>query len=470
MQPRIGIVGAGPGGISLARLLTDRGYADVTVLEKSDRVGGKSLTVHHEGIGHEMGTCYTADGYRTCEEWMKEAGMEEYKLLRHFIYGPDEKLVDFQEFVEGEGGLLGTGRQGLAYIRAWKDFHRWDLHGAPDDETDDEGRLMRNEVAKPFGVWLSERGLDAVARFALRTMTVMGYGPLDRVPALYGLRWNVPSLFKSAVLHTVTEPVPGWQHLWTWLAGRLDVRLQHTIEKVERKGGVFHVRVNGRVLEFDHLVITSPLDEATRWIDFTPEERTAWGVGGAVEWREYATTLVEAEWFTDADTRSWEPHARNAAATAKSNILVARRTGDKSKVAAVRARAGRRPSVYVCYQYGNEGWSRQQMVERLLEDLAADGAKHARVITHSRWKYAPQLTPNAIREGGVGLMERQQGKGNLWMTGATASHEAVDNIVDYNERLVERMAAAFDGRDPSDPGLLREITLKRRLRFRIDDW
>ena len=91
-MPRIGIVGAGPGGISLARLLTEEGHADVTVLERNNRVGGKSLTVHHEGIGHEMGTCYVADGYKRTKKWMKEAGMKEHPLLHHAIHA-DGKLI-----------------------------------------------------------------------------------------------------------------------------------------------------------------------------------------------------------------------------------------------------------------------------------------------------------------------------------------------------------------------------------------
>jgi hypothetical protein len=35
----------------------------------------------------------------------------------------------------------------------------------------------------------------------------------DEVPALCGLRWNVPSLIWSAVTLNVSEPVPGWQHI-----------------------------------------------------------------------------------------------------------------------------------------------------------------------------------------------------------------------------------------------------------------
>ena len=50
--------------------------------------------------------------------------------------------------------------------------------------------LTTAAVSVPFGAWLAARDLDVVTRFALRSMTVMGYGSLDRVPALYGLRWN----------------------------------------------------------------------------------------------------------------------------------------------------------------------------------------------------------------------------------------------------------------------------------------
>lgn len=97
----------------------------------------------------------------------------------------------------------------------------------------------------------------------MRTMTIMGYGALDRVPTVYGLRWNVPSLFLSAVRKTVGEPIPGWQHLWADLASHLDVRLEHEIAAVDR-GEAFHVHTNQGELVFDHLVLTSPLDEAAR--------------------------------------------------------------------------------------------------------------------------------------------------------------------------------------------------------------
>lgn len=140
----------------------------------------------------------------------------------------------------------------------------------------------------------------------MRTMTIMGYGALDRVPTAYGLRWNVPSLFLSAVRKTVGEPIPGWQHLWTHLAGFLDVRLNTTISAVTRggEGSDFLVESDQGSFVFDHLVLTGPLDEAARWFPFTAEERLAWGIGGEVQWREYVTTLVDAEGGFGTPTRA----------------------------------------------------------------------------------------------------------------------------------------------------------------------
>ena len=48
MSRRIVIVGAGPGGLASAMLLARTG-ADVTVVERLDRVGGRSSTIEAEG-------------------------------------------------------------------------------------------------------------------------------------------------------------------------------------------------------------------------------------------------------------------------------------------------------------------------------------------------------------------------------------------------------------------------------------
>ena len=57
------VVGAGPSGIHMALKLKKYGYSDVTVLEKSGRVGGKSFDVSYRGVKYSLGTSFLEPDY-----------------------------------------------------------------------------------------------------------------------------------------------------------------------------------------------------------------------------------------------------------------------------------------------------------------------------------------------------------------------------------------------------------------------
>lgn len=57
MSQRVTIVGAGPGGLAAALLLARHG-ADVTVLERRDRVGGRCSAIEAEGFRFDMGPTF----------------------------------------------------------------------------------------------------------------------------------------------------------------------------------------------------------------------------------------------------------------------------------------------------------------------------------------------------------------------------------------------------------------------------
>jgi predicted NAD/FAD-binding protein len=431
--PTIGIIGAGPAGLSLARLLTERGLADVTVLERDTRVGGKSLTVQHQGIGHEMGTCYVALGYTRVRSWMQEAGIRLVRLLRSEIVDLEGKRLSFSGFVAGPNRLV-SAIQFVRYYAAWLRFRVWELAGAKDD-------AYAVQLAQPFGEWLAQRGLDAVRRFALRSMTVMGYGRLDTVPALYGLRWSTPSLAFSGMTGFIMEPAPGWQALWEWIAARHDVRLAERVSEVKRFGDGFEVRTDRGFHRFDHLVLTTPLDEARGFFPFDPEEEAAFA---GIRWGRFHSTLVQVRgWFRDRDTRVWQRSTIPEAGESRHRMVGARRTTDKSEVARIRA-AGR-DDVYVCYQYAEDGVTSEQLLEILQQDIASEGGEIVQVLQQRTWKYPPQLSPDAIRGGGVRASMIIQGRNNTWFSGASLCHEAVDNIVDFNEELADEMAVRILG-------------------------
>ena len=61
---KIAIVGAGPSGIHMAYMLKKLGYTNLHILEKADRVGGKSTTIPHRGVNHDIGTVYVGSDYQ----------------------------------------------------------------------------------------------------------------------------------------------------------------------------------------------------------------------------------------------------------------------------------------------------------------------------------------------------------------------------------------------------------------------
>ena len=63
LRDRIAIVGAGPAGIHMALMLKRKGFKDVTILEKTGTLGGKSWTIDYRGAANEMGTVYLQPDY-----------------------------------------------------------------------------------------------------------------------------------------------------------------------------------------------------------------------------------------------------------------------------------------------------------------------------------------------------------------------------------------------------------------------
>ena len=60
---KICIVGAGPSGIHMAISLKDRGYQNITIFEKTGRVGGKSFDTQFDGFYRPQGSIFLTVDY-----------------------------------------------------------------------------------------------------------------------------------------------------------------------------------------------------------------------------------------------------------------------------------------------------------------------------------------------------------------------------------------------------------------------
>lgn len=100
MSSRVIIIGAGPGGLASAMLLAKAG-ADVTVLEKQPRVGGRTSVIEGDGYRFDLGPTFFLYP-QILQEIFQEVGRDLYKEV------PMTKLDPQYRITFGAGGELNA--------------------------------------------------------------------------------------------------------------------------------------------------------------------------------------------------------------------------------------------------------------------------------------------------------------------------------------------------------------------------
>eukprot|EP01084_Bolivina_argentea_P073697 133722_1 len=245
---KVVIIGGGPAGIHMCSLLHKSGWNgnNITILEKSNRIGGKAYSVQDKGNGHnddigvvhEMGTCYAHPDYHVIFDLIKEYDPQnELKgIPSRGMFGTHmnenendhkekhkEKHVDFTNWLLAQSEELAIPKEfhwindkisgGLAFIDAarkycmiWKEIFGEQIkpkrYGFP-PRPRDEKQLERINCS--FLQFVQNEGVDALIPFFVYSQTVQGYGVLDKIPAFYGLYWNNPQLVMAPVWTTIID-------------------------------------------------------------------------------------------------------------------------------------------------------------------------------------------------------------------------------------------------------------------------
>ena len=409
----MGIIGGGPAGLSIARMLKETGRFQPVVFEALGDVGGKSFTYYHGENVVEMGTCYATFSHKITNKWMADLDMPMSALGEQRFDGDD-----FMKFVKsGSGPALP-----VQVLRYWTD--KLKLEAALNRPSPSKAAL--EEAAMPIQAWLQQRNLGKIENFMLRSTTNIAYGFIDEVPTVQALRWNDMKLIFTGLLKQLKMPVEGWVEFWRRIARDLDVRLNSRIVGVDRSADRPILTLDsGETAAFDLIVCAIPLDEFSRMTEPTSLESR---IAGSVEWNGYTTTLFAAEnWFNDVHVEAFRESVVPGAA--RGQLLSARRDGYELELGG---------DLYLAGQLTGD-FSGPELEELLRADVAKHGATITNLILQKRWKYFAQYKPGAIRDGLLDDLRTVQGQNATWYTGAIFSHEAVSHIVNFNAGLVRKM-------------------------------
>lgn len=246
------IIGAGVSGLLFAHELRKLRYTNVLLLEKSDRYGGKTLSLRVPDGSQkqpltticELGTCYMSPAYDDMVEALAAftVGNERFDCApgaERGMVDDTDQVLSFEDYAIGlaKKWLIDHGYKGdrtvvdeMLLIAATKYVYiREQMFASLDGimtKTQPRGNLY-GIFTKSFEQFLDDTGMGVLKGFMLYAYEVQGYGALARIPAYYGLVWITPNIvWPFGATEGVTAWKKGWEDVWEQMVSRLDLNVQ----------------------------------------------------------------------------------------------------------------------------------------------------------------------------------------------------------------------------------------------------
>lgn len=280
------ILGAGVSGLLAGNLLRDLGYKSVRILEKTDRYGGKTHTVpvgfprppnEIKNTICELGTCYLSPAYdemvKTLAKFTTDVGNKQVGFggpggnFRGIITQgqfsgkfPVPPVVSYPEYIllkaaDETGMPPPMGPDGQKNAAALKAKIANDLDAYCDEHAHIMGQqkpmplkapdpFLHSKSARTFLDFLRANGWESLVGLMQYGYSVQGYGPLDEIPAYYGLVWVTPDVARQIAREfrhpsdkdIVTAWSLGWSDVWYHMQRGMNITYNVEAISVYRAG------------------------------------------------------------------------------------------------------------------------------------------------------------------------------------------------------------------------------------------
>lgn len=478
-KARIGIIGAGPAGLSTAWFLGKHDFRNVTVLEKLGRIGGLCKSITIDGMSYDLGANYITWAYTETRRIARELKAKTY-LEKPYTsieitteaegkesarYRTLKEAVLFNPFTKEKIGLLEFMMAAFKYL--WLRILLVPVIDRPDYLARID-KKSHPELCVSFRDWLRVNKLDALASLFEFPVTIMGYGQLRDIAAPYVLRYISLKTFFPMIAHNIPWLGPvfqfllpwprrftlGFQRLWQQVAWRTNVRLNIEIHEIKRNSDSSDapIRVRYRALQqelnnldtiegrmdFDYLILACPL---------TPDVFRQLGL---------ERTPAEIEMSSNIDinpycmTTYWVENMQMPQPIAP--ILPLPERGRPWAIARQFQHKGNyftqfytRTANKDCdRKHDKDNWNRIEAevkaeVRKLIDLLGGQtDDSHSRWSTYDRFTYFQHVTPEAIGKGYYKALQDMQGKDNTFYVGGVTDFELVEPIVQHSKYLVNK--------------------------------
>jgi len=419
----IGIVGAGPAGLSVAEELRSRGYTDVTVLEARGEAGGKVYSVPPSGEhdGFELGTVWYIPGP------VYDRYLQRYGVVTEGRRTPALRVLDrasrqtFHPFVRPDGVSH------VSWLRSlWRLYRALRPLGAP--SAPGFASAANRALAIPADAWFDANGLQA-ARLNLRLLPIaLQFGHEERnVPTAYvltGLSLLLRYSLREMLGLRYRQVPSGNQELWRRMGRAHDVLTKERVCEV-RRGARIDVRTDSTNFVFDRLVWTADVTSFLHVADATEAEGDLFG-----RVRRMRRVVV---------VHRVEGLAESLFLVVRDGSAIHLPAGEPQILMSVPG-AGK---LYAFYAFLDEATTLASVDEKVADLVDRLGGRlGARYGEPAVWDWFPHFGSADVAAGIYDRFEALQGRRGVYFAGEIAAGVGVAFATEYAANLVARHFAA----------------------------
>jgi hypothetical protein len=430
-QMRIAIIGAGPGGLTAAHYLKKRGYQNITVFEKLNRVGGKCLSFEYKGKNYDLGFHEMAAGYTEVIELAKEVGVPTQANNSLLIY--DRFRNDFSKVVEAsvKAGYSPFSIMIAVFKYAWLLLTKY----RNISKTYTGFADTPEELTQPLSTWMRKYKLEPLEIILQYIIKIQGFGRLDENSAAYFVKfqnfknWISVSLAGMGIINNWPRMFPkGSQQLWETVAKELNVRLNSNILSIKRvlkdDDVVVEINIEGenKTLEFDQVIMACPLDlKNLQFLDISEDEKRLFG---KFQYVKFYSTACKVEGLP------------------KGIVGTVPLTSIGGYTGYIK---DYEEDMAVYYSLAHENQTGEEIIKRIKEmtdKIPPQNGIKPRILeiySQTEWtNFFPHVTPAEFGAGYYKSLESLQGQRKTYYTTSLFSMELLSTTVAYTKKLIEQ--------------------------------
>lgn len=409
---KVAVIGGGLSGLIIAEGLQEKGYKDVTVFEKDERLGGKLHTIWYKGKSHELGAIFGLPSHTNLKALMKRLNIKADgpKLSRVNYNANGQKIMpipkeELEDFVKEMNRLPSV-------LAMYKSLENTSVEN------------IESSLMFPFSKWCDIHNFQILKTIYVHYFTIFGLGNIDEVPALYVLKiMNYEHLMSFMELPEFVTWEYGVSSLIECLSREIkDIRLGQKVTDISLSGHeTLLVQTQFEVLEFNRVIITAPLDQFS-YLQFWDQDMKE-----HLSSIKYQLFNVYA-FIADKIPKGCGCVLENLSPSRQGHIIIWNSRWD----------ACHGGGMVMLYAYNHPNNLKISSLDLIKGDLLKLGIQNPRLYQTKRWQHCPYVDTLALENGFYDKVEEMQGKNNVFLAGEIMSTLSMENCIRYSQDLLNR--------------------------------